>query len=117
MKKALVSLLFLSACFSKGSMMTRETFENIDLGTPANQVVAEAGKPYAVHPLPGDKKEYEYIERIEMGNQILMENHYFLTISEEGQVVSKRIKTEKPPAYNILYEADPNYPNYRNNSP
>ncbi len=113
MKKGLLALLLLTACFSRPSMMTRETFENIDLGTPTDQIVIEAGKPYAVHTLASGKKEYEYIERINMGNQTIVENHYFLTISE-GQVVSKRIKTEEPHPYNIIYEADPNYPNYRN---
>lgn len=97
-------------------MMTYETFENIDLGTPKDQLVVEAGEPYAIYDLKDGKKEYEYIERINLGNQTVIENHYYLTISE-GQVVSKRTKTEQPRPYNILYEADPNYPNYRNQSP
>lgn len=115
MKKTLPFLLLLTACFSH-SMMTKETFENIDLGTPADQVISDAGKPYAIYSLADSKEEYEYIERINMGNRVVMENHYFLIISN-GQVVSKRVKVEQPPAFNILYEADPNYPGYRNNSP
>lgn len=111
MKRYLPLLLLLTACFSRASLMTRETFDNIDLGTTVAQVRTEAGEPYAVYSLSGDKEEYEYIERIKMGNRLVSENHYFLVISN-GQVISKRSTSEQPPAYNILYQADPNYSSY-----
>ncbi len=107
--KKIFMLLLLTACFSRSSLMTRETFDGIDLGTSAADVRNEAGDPYAVHFLAGDREEYEYVERVNIGGRMLMEHHYYLTISG-GEVVAKRTSTETPPAYNIMYEADPNYP-------
>jgi hypothetical protein len=111
MKRYLPLLLLLTACFSRASLMTRESFDSIDLGTSVTQLRTEAGEPYAIYSLAGDKEEYEYIERINMGNRLVSENHYFLTISN-GQVVSKRSTSVQPPAYNILYQTDPNYSSY-----
>lgn len=90
--------------------MTQETFHQIDLGMSIAEVRTLSGEPYSVRTLSGNQEEYEYIERVKMGNQLLMEHHYFLTVSD-GQVTSKRVVTQEPPPYKILYEADPNYPN------
>ena len=106
-----LALLFLCACFSRTNMMTKENFDEISLGTSIREVETSAGTPYAIHDKPGGKTEYEYIERIDMGNHLLFENHYFIMVSE-GQVVSKRVITESPPDYNLLYQQDPNHYTY-----
>lgn len=110
--KKIFLLLLLTACFSRPSIMTRESYESIDMGTTIAEVRQESGEPYAVYYLTNNREEYEYIERVNMGGRIIMENHYFLLVVD-GQVIGKRSCVEQPPAYNILYEADPNYPSYR----
>ena len=107
----LVLLVTLSSCFSRTAMMTQENYYSIDLGTPVKALEQQVGTPYAVYHLSNGRLEYEYIERINMGNRLLTENHYFLTISD-GKVVSKRFTTEQPPAYDLMYESDPNYPTF-----
>jgi hypothetical protein len=106
-----VFLCLLSSCFSRTSMMTRETFDDIAIGTFINEVEEKVGSPYDVHSIEGGKEEYEYIERIDMGNQLISENHYFLIVLN-GQVIGKRMSTEKPPNYNLMYQEDPNHYKY-----
>jgi hypothetical protein len=88
--------------------MTRESFDEIQLGESITEVKAKAGKPYAIHRKGADKEEYEYIERMDMGGEIIYENHYYLMVID-GKVVRKRVKQERPPAYDLIYEDDPNY--------
>lgn len=102
----LLSLMILTGCFVRPTMMNRESFESIHLGTPVNEVYAKAGTPYQVHCLGGGKEEFEYIEKIDVGNTVVMQNRYFLIIME-GQVVSKRFCKERPPAYDFIYKDDP----------
>lgn len=111
MKYSLLVCMLLFLCSCSSNMMTKENFDDISLGTSIKEVEEQAGKPYAVHDKPGGKAEYEYIERIDMGNHLLFENHYFLMVSE-GQVVSKRVTTETPPDYNMIYQQDPNHYTY-----
>jgi hypothetical protein len=111
MKRSLVpviALLLLSACFTSGARMTSDTYDNIQMGTPIASVEKEIGKPYAVRSKGFNTKEYEYIERIDMGNNLVAENHYFLVVTD-GQVVGKYITREKPPAYDLIYQEDPNW--------
>jgi hypothetical protein len=106
----LLALLFLAACFSRPALMTYNDYDNIQLGTPIAQVQQEIGKPYAIHHKDG-VDEYEYIERIDTGNNIIAENHYFLIV-EDGRVTGKYITRERPPAYDLIYQEEPNYPSY-----
>jgi hypothetical protein len=99
-------LILFSGCFCRTTMMTRESFDQIHLGTPVRDVQCIAGMPYQINCLGGGKEEFEYIERIELGNSIVVENRYFLIIME-GQVVAKRFCQERPPAFDIIYRDDP----------
>jgi hypothetical protein len=93
-------------------MMTRESFDSITLGTSIEEVIEQSGEPYAIHSKGGGIEEYEYLERMVAQNNILVaENHYFLKVSQ-GKVVAKRLKREKQPAYDLIYQEDPNYPQY-----
>src|SRR3989304_3438945 len=98
------SLLFLifGGCFTRPTLMTRESYDEIYLGTPLKEVKERVGTPYQVRSLGGGKEEYEYVERIDIGNRLVMENHYFLILME-GQVISKRFSQQRPPAYDIIY--------------
>ena len=89
--------------------MTYESYDKIQTGTSIAQVQSDIGKPYAIHNKKGNIVEYEYIERIDTGNNLVAENHYFLIV-ENGQVVGKYMKQEKSPAYDLIYQDEPNYP-------
>lgn len=104
-------LLVFSACFSRHAMMTREVYEDTMLGTPASELVAKAGSPYSIRKTGSETVEYEYIEHIAVDDELVSDNHYYFTIVN-GQIVNKRISREKRPAYDLIYQADPNYPNY-----
>ena len=99
MKKSLLSLLFaLSSCASGGSIMTNQAFFDIPIGTQENDVVATAGKPYAIHTKGDGSVEYEYIERFKLGARDSEERHYYILI-KDGKVISKRVEQSSPPPY------------------
>lgn len=99
--------LLCGGCFSKSAVMTRQNFDEIQVGSSVKQIETQVGKPFAVYGHGTGAWEYEYIERISMGEEVIEENHYFLIV-KDGKVVSKRLNTEHPPAYDEIYEADPN---------
>jgi hypothetical protein len=107
----LTFLVLLASCFSRPAMMNHEMFDDIQIGTPISDVSMKAGEPYAIYSKGGNIDEYEYIEKIEMNNELVMENHYFLIVSD-GKVVGKRITQERRQAFDLLYQEDPNYPSY-----
>ncbi len=113
MKKivAIAVLGILSACFSRSGAMTGDNFDTIQVGTPIATVESQMGKPYKVHSKGGNRDEYEYVERIDMGQCLVSENHYFLIVVD-GQVVGKYVTREKSPSYDLIYVEDPNYPCY-----
>ncbi len=110
---ALALLLLLAGCYSSSSRMTRTTFDNIQMGEPINQLQAQIGEPNSVYSIGMNAYEYEYIEKIDFQYGYVVENHYFLTISD-GKIVGKRYSQERSPAYDLIYQADPNYPGYPN---
>ncbi len=95
--------------------MTNTNYDEIQTGTPISVVKAEVGEPYAVHNKKDGSQEYEYIERISVGNSIAAENHYFLIV-KDGHVIGKYMKRERPPAYDLIYQDQPNYPEYPSSS-
>ena len=103
------ALLF--GCFSRSTIMSRDAFDSITLGEPVEEVKSKVGSPYAVHEKNEHSVEYEYVERLYVDQDYSVENHYYLTISA-GQVVAKRFKVQRTPAYNLIYEEDPNYLEY-----
>ena len=89
--------------------MTYDTYDKVQMGTSIAQLESDIGKPYAIHTKEGNIVEYEYIERIDTGNNLVAENHYFLIV-ENGKVVGKYMNRERPPAYDLIYQEEPNYP-------
>ena len=102
-----IALIFLCGCFSRPLSMTQENFDNIQLGSTITEVRSHAGTPYSVHRKGPDKVEYEYIERFDLGQNFIYENHYYLLVID-GKVVKKRIKQERPPSFDFMYSDDPN---------
>lgn len=112
MKIAFVFVLclsLLSGCFYRCAM-TRESFDGINLGFSEQQLLDCAGEPYAVHCIC-DGLEYEYVERLSADTELMAENHFFFKVVN-GQVVSKYMKVERRPAYDLMYQEDPNYPTF-----
>jgi hypothetical protein len=107
MKILIVFLCLLSSCFNRPALMTQCDFDHIQLGTPIHEIRSCIGAPYGIC-YKRDVQIYEYIERIDLGTQTLVENHYFLTV-RDGVVVSKCLRQERPPAYNLIYSDDPNF--------
>jgi len=96
MLKYLTPLLFcFGACASGGAVMTMNAFYDIPLGATESDVVASAGKPYAIYEKEGGVVEYEYIERVKAGARDLEERRYVLVL-KDGKVVSKHVKGSTP---------------------
>ena len=104
-------MLILCSCFSRSAMMTHQSYDDITVGTTVAELKQQVGEPYAIHSKGSGTQEYEYIDRIPMGREVIEENHYFLIISD-GKVAGKYHKTESQPAYNLIYQDDPNYFSY-----
>jgi hypothetical protein len=88
--------------------MTYSDYDKVESGTSIAALQSEIGKPYAIHTKQGGIVEYEYIEKIDSGNNLVAENHYFLIV-ENGKVTGKYMKREQPPAYDLIYQDEPNY--------
>jgi hypothetical protein len=109
-RAALLVLFLLAGCFSNRTMMTYKTYDEVQMGTSLADVESQVGQPYSIHHKEsGD--EYEYVERINVGNSRFVENRYFLII-QNGKVVGKYMNRERPPAYDLIYQEEPNYPGY-----
>ncbi len=104
----IIGLIVCCACSSRASLMTQSEYDTVQTGTPVATLESQIGTPYDIHFKSGGVKEYEYIERITMGNSLVTENHYFIIVVD-GKVVGKYMKQEKAPAYHLIYEDDPNH--------
>lgn len=89
----------------------RIDYNDLMLGTPAPKVVQKYGDPYSVRDLGNSALEYQYIERISMNNELVYENHYFLTFVN-NQLTNKRFREETRQPFDKMYRPDPNYPWY-----
>ncbi|HSX10988.1 MAG TPA: hypothetical protein VLF94_04660 [Chlamydiales bacterium] len=96
--KKLIPLFFLAACSMSGTVVTMESFSDVPIGATTTEVVSTVGEPYAIHKREDGALEYEYIERIKIGDRDAEERHYFILI-KGGQVISKRVKQSGPLPY------------------
>lgn len=106
MRSILLSILFFLL-----SGFNRFDFNCLLLCTPVCELLEKYGQPYAIHDRGCGIVDYEYVERVSMNNELIYENHYFLRIEEE-KLVKKFFREENQPAYDLLYQEDPNYPTY-----
>ena len=100
-------LVVATACFSRSTVMSRSSFEEIQIGEPVHEMEAKVGQPYAIRTKGDGKEEYEYVERVNVAGENVFQNHYYIIV-QEGRVVDKRAGRERPPAYDLINEDDPN---------
>jgi hypothetical protein len=93
-----LSFLWIVGCASGGTASTMASFHEIPIGASTTEVEGTAGKPYAIHHKDDGAVEYEYIERIKVGDRNNEIRRYFLII-KNGKVVSKRVEGSSPPAF------------------
>jgi hypothetical protein len=106
-KIILISSLSLLAACGSSKVMTRENYSTISTGTSTQELINKYGNPYSIKNKKDGTQEYLYIERIPAGETTAEQNNYILVI-KNGQVVSKRTTREVPPAYDEVYDEDPN---------
>lgn len=107
-KIVLVSSLSLLMACGSSKVMTREDFYTIDTGTSTQQVIDKYGEPYSITNKKDGSQEYLYIEKIPDADQDTAEQNNYILVVRNGQVVSKRTTQERPPAYDQIYDEDPN---------
>ena len=90
--------------------MTREGYANIEVGMSLSEIQKAYGEPYKIYSKGDDEVTYEYIERIEMGSEVIEQRRYYIIISS-GKVVGKYVKFSSPPPFQNPYSED-SYPNY-----
>ena len=90
--------------------MTQETYSEIYVGMSAKRLLKENGQPYSIRDKNG-MEEYTYIERVTNGNRLVYENHFVLYV-QDGVVVGKSTTQERRPSFDVIYQEDPNYPQY-----
>ncbi|MGH2612824.1 MAG: hypothetical protein ACRDFB_07215 [Rhabdochlamydiaceae bacterium] len=100
------SLAFLAAC-GNSKVMTREDYYTISAGDHAEEVINKYGEPYSITNRKDGTQVYLYIEKIPAGDMTAEQNNYILIV-RNGRVVSKRSNQELPPAYDEVYDDDPN---------
>ncbi len=110
MNKIVVLLLFLfcSSCFTRSSYMNQDIYDQIGIGASVEELKAKAGSPMQVKSIGRGQEEYLYVEKVTMGSRVVVEHQYILVVSG-GKVISKRMKTEEPPAYDLIYQNDPGF--------
>lgn len=105
-----IGTFLLAGCFSKSAMMTMQTFDGVQVGSSVDGVVQENGEPYSIKTRQGTE-EYMYVEKVTSGNRLIYENHYTIFV-KDGVVVGKTAKQEMVPAFDLIYQDDPNHNQY-----
>ena len=82
--------LVLSAC-SMPRIMTQERFDSVQIGASIAQVEELYGSPYDVEMLGNGRKEYRYIERIDVAPGVTEQVHYILQVTD-GRVINKHVR-------------------------
>jgi|GEM_PF-651471 len=109
-----VFVLFISVllvgCGIHNEPMTRNGYADIDVGMSSKSVEERFGRPYKIYSKGNESEIYEYIEKINIGSQVIEQRRYYIVI-EKGRVLNKYIKLSNPPPFEAIYSNDP-YPNY-----
>lgn len=106
-KIVLVSSLALLAGCGDSRVMTRDNYYTVTVGTSTQDIINKYGEPNSIRNKKDGTQEYVYIEKIGTGTEVVEQNNYILVV-KNGQVVSKRHNRELPPAYDEIYDDDPN---------
>ncbi len=103
-------LILVTGCFNRAAM-SRDVYDSIQVGMPIADVQSWAGEPRDIRSKGNEHEEYEYSERIKIIPQpdhFSIENIYYIEVVH-GIVAGKRMTTTRTPAYNILYQTQPNF--------
>jgi hypothetical protein len=93
-------------------MISKKNFEAIPIGSTVHQLEEQVGKPDAIHSTGLNRQEFEYVERLELNPYYSIENRYFIEIMQ-GVVTAKRTLSRRSPAYDFMYQGEPNFsPDY-----
>lgn len=106
-----VAVMLVAGCFSRPSLMSRDVYDSVEIGMPVADLELIAGQPREIRSKGSEIEEYEYIERIKVQAQpdhFAVENIYYIDVLR-GQVVGKHMTIHRTPAYNILYDTQPNF--------
>lgn len=101
MKKTILTIfaIFPLLCMATSQKtITMDKYYDVQMGSSEQSLKKNLGKPYAVCQLSHDEAEYEYIERLSTGTDVLEERHYFFRI-KNGRVKSSRMTTKVIPFY------------------
>jgi len=101
----------LSGCFTRSSYITQDMYNSTQIGQPISTVTSRAGEPYSIHKNSAGEQEYEYVESISNGTDLVYENHYIFIV-KDGKIVGKRESQEQTPPYEMIYQDDPNHENF-----
>lgn len=104
----LLLLVVLSSCFSRTMMMTRDNYDSVRVGMTVTELEVQVGKPDFIRSKGSNRQEYEYIERIGMSTYYSVENQYYIEIMD-GVVVGKKMLSRRSPAYEFMYQSEPNF--------
>ena len=85
--------------------MTNERFADIAIGTPITSIEQDFGKPISIKSAARNQQVYEYIERINMGTNVIQVRRYYLVVSK-GKVVGKYVRYTNPPPYSDIYNEE-----------
>jgi hypothetical protein len=93
--RSLIPLLFLTLACTSGPMLTRLDYEKVEVGSSISTVVAAHGNPEEVRVHGDGRKEYVYIDRIQVTSRIT-EFVYYLFSVEGGTIRDKEIRRNEP---------------------
>lgn len=102
--------LLLTSCIQRQAIMTVEGFSEVPIGSAVTEIEDTYGEPYAIHSKPDGSSVFEYLEKVVMGREVLVQKSYFFVISGD-KIIGKYMKYSNPAAYQSIYSEDL-YPNY-----
>ena len=95
MRYYLVLMMICIGCNTTYKMMTRNGYANINIGMPVKTLESHFGKPYKIYIKKDGNEVYEYIERFNIGSEVIEQYHYYIII-ENKKVVGKYMKLSTP---------------------
>jgi hypothetical protein len=82
-------------CSMGGKNISKDSFNDISVGASVEDLIFAYGKPYNIKTLDNGEYEYEYIERMIIGNRTFEARHYFFIV-KDNKVAYKRYDEETP---------------------
>jgi|SaaInlStandDraft_4_1057021.scaffolds.fasta_scaffold214038_1 hypothetical protein len=93
----LVCILFFG-CMTGHKVMTMQQFSDIPVGITQEKLKSLAGKPITIQKLDDNECQFEYVERIIIGERVVEERHYYFLIKDK-KVVEKHVQTQTTPLF------------------